>query len=145
MLASCRFYNVKLLILTHAHFDHAENAARISDALGLPIGMNEKDRNLIRSNLNQSLSAETILGEIVLAASLKEFSARPMPEFRLDVLLHNEDRLSDYGIDARIIALPGHTDGGFGLRPVAAWRSGSDFMRERSWEDWRSRLPYPGF
>lgn len=115
VLASCRFYNVKLLVLTHAHFDHAENAARISDALGIPIGMNEKDRNLIQSNLNQSLSAETIFGKIVLAASLKEFSARPMPEFKPDVLLCNEDRLSDYGIDARIIALPGHTDGSIGI------------------------------
>lgn len=115
VMEACRSYNVKLIILTHAHFDHAENAVRISDTLGIPIGMNENDRNLIQSNSNQSLSAATILGKIVLSASLREFSVRSIPEFKPDVLLHNDDRLDDYGIDARILSLPGHTDGSIGI------------------------------
>lgn len=113
--ASCRSYNVKLIVLTHAHFDHAENAAQISDALGIPVGMHENDCNLIPSNLNQSLSAENILGKIVLSASLKEFSVRSIQGFKPHVLLQDGDRLSDYGIDARIIGLPGHTDGSIGI------------------------------
>lgn len=115
VIASCKSYSVKLIVLTHAHFDHAENAAQISGTLGIPIGMNENDRNLIASNTNQSLSAANILGKIVLSASLREFSARPMPEFEPDILLHHGDSLSDYGIDARIISLPGHTDGSIGI------------------------------
>ncbi|MDE7324997.1 MAG: MBL fold metallo-hydrolase, partial [Lachnospiraceae bacterium] len=106
---------VKLIVLTHAHFDHAENAAKISDVLGIPIGMNENDCNLIQSNRNQSLSAVNILGKIVLSVSLKEFSVRSMPEFIPHVLLHNDDSLSDYGINAHIISLPGHTDGSIGI------------------------------
>lgn len=82
VIDTCKFYSVKLIALTHAHFDHAENAARISDALGIPIGMNEKDCNLIQSNANQSLSAANILGKIVLSVSLKEFSVRSIPEFK---------------------------------------------------------------
>lgn len=115
VIESCKFYNVKLIVLTHAHFDHAENAAQISDVLGIPIGMDENDCNLIQSNTNQSLSAANILGKIVLSASLKEFSVRSMPEFKPNVLLHNDDSLSDYGIDAHIISLPGHTDGSIGI------------------------------
>ena len=38
-----------------------------------------------------------------------------MPEFKPNVLLHNDDSLSDYGIDAHIISLPGHTDGSIGI------------------------------
>lgn len=115
VIESCRFYNVKLIVLTHAHFDHAENAAQISNTLGIPIGMNENDCNLIQSNTNQSLSAANILGKIVLSASLREFSVRTMPEFKPDILLSNGDCLSDYGMDAQIIALPGHTDGSIGI------------------------------
>lgn len=115
VIEPCKFYNVKLIVLTHAHFDHAENAAQISDVLGIPIGMNENDCNLIQSNTNQSLSAANILGKFVLSASLKEFSVRSMPEFKPNVLLHNDDSLSDYGIDAHIISLPGHTDGSIGI------------------------------
>ena len=115
VIEASRLYRVKLIILTHAHFDHAENAAKIADELGIPIGMHEKDCNLISSNIKQSLSAVNILGKIVLAASLKEFSVRPMPAFQPDLFLHDHDSLSDYGIDARIISLPGHTDGSIGV------------------------------
>ena len=43
VMEQCKYYHVKLIVLTHGHFDHAENAARISNALGIPVGMNEKD------------------------------------------------------------------------------------------------------
>lgn len=115
VLEACRTCNVKLIVLTHAHFDHAENAASISNALGIPIGMNEKDCGLISSNMDQSLSAVTFLGRLVLSASLKAFSARAMPGFKPDILLSDGDSLAGYGIDGRIIALPGHTDGSIGV------------------------------
>ncbi len=103
------------IVLTRAHFDHAENAAGISDTLGIPIGMAESDCNLIQLNINQSLIATNILGKIVLSASLREFAVRSIPEFKPNVLLHNDDSLSGYGISARIISLPGHTDGSIGI------------------------------
>lgn len=115
VIGSCRSYNVKLIILTHAHFDHAENAAQLSETLGIPIGMNENDRDLILSNTDQSLAAKNILGKIVLSVSLKEFAVRSMPVFKPDILLHDDDSLSDHGINARIISLPGHTDGSIGV------------------------------
>lgn len=115
VLEACRQYHVKLIVLTHAHFDHAENAAQISDVLGIPIGMSEKDCNLIQSNENQILSAETFFGKIVLSASLKDFSVRTLEKFKPDILLKDGDSLSDYGVNASIIALPGHTDGSIGI------------------------------
>lgn len=115
VIEACKSYHVRLIVLTHAHFDHAENAAQISDSLGIPIGMNENDCNLISSNTNQSLAAVNILGKIVLSASLREFVVRSMPGFKPNVLLRDDDSLSDYGINARIISLPGHTDGSIGI------------------------------
>lgn len=115
VLNACKPYSIKLIVLTHAHFDHAENAAQISQELSAPIGMNEKDCNLIESNTNQELFSETFLGKIVLSASLKDFLARPMRTFQPDILLKDKDSLSDYGIDASIVSLPGHTDGSIGI------------------------------
>lgn len=117
---ACRQYHVRMLLLTHAHFDHAENAAALAGALGLPIAMSEYDRNLISSNHAQSLSANTFLGKIVLSASQKEFSARPIPVFRPDIFLRDGDDLLPYGLHARIIALPGHTDGSIGVDAAEA-------------------------
>ncbi len=51
----------------------------------------------------QSLAATNILGRIVLSVSLKEFAGRSMPGFKPNVSLHNDDSLSNYGINARII------------------------------------------
>ena len=115
VIEQCKFFHVKLIVLTHAHFDHAENAAEISKALDIPIGMNEQDCNLIRSNTNQSMSATNVLGKIVLSASMKDFSKRIMPDFKPNVFLRDSDSLIDYGIDAQIIALPGHTKGSIGI------------------------------
>ncbi len=115
VMEQCRIYHVGLIVLTHAHFDHAENAAEIAGALGIPIGMSERDCNLIASNNRQALCAETFLGKMVLAASLRDFSRRKMQTFTPDVLLEDGDRLTDYGIDAAVIALPGHTEGSIGL------------------------------
>ncbi len=115
VMEACRQYHVKLIVLTHAHFDHAENAAQISNALGIPIGMSEKDCNLIPSNANQGLSAETFFGKIVLSVSLKDFSVRTLEKFKPDIFLKDGDSLSGYGVNASIIALPGHTDGSIGI------------------------------
>lgn len=115
VLEACRAYNVKLIVLTHAHFDHSENAAEISEKLGIPTAMNENDVGLIGSNNDQQLYADTFLGKIVLSASLKDFSKRAMPQFKPTVFLHEGDSLSEYGIDAQIIELPGHTDGSIGI------------------------------
>lgn len=115
VLKACEPYSVKLIVLTHAHFDHAENAAQISEALRVPIGMNEKDYDLIESNTNQELFSETFFGKIILSASLKDFSARPMRAFQPNILLKDKDSLSDYGINASIVSLPGHTNGSIGI------------------------------
>lgn len=49
--------------------------------------MSGRDLDLISSNANQALSAETLLGKVVLSASLREFSRRSMRVFEPEVLL----------------------------------------------------------
>ena len=115
VLEACRPRPVKLILLTHGHFDHAENAARLSNALGAPIAMSGEDWDLISSNANQTLAAETFLGKVVLSASLRDFAKRTMEVFRPQVLLRGGDSLAEYGLEAEVIALPGHTRGSIGI------------------------------
>lgn len=63
-----------MIVLTHTHYDHAENTADLSEILKAPIAMHRDDMNLIESNNNQALSAEGFMGRIILAASLMGFS-----------------------------------------------------------------------
>lgn len=111
ILDACKKYNIRLLLLTHGHMDHVQNAAYLSKELNIPIAMNEADIELINNNIVQSLEAKTILGKIVLAASIKSFHEDAIPVFTPSVFLTEGDTLDEYGISAKILSVPGHTNG----------------------------------
>lgn len=115
VLDACKKYEVQLLILTHGHLDHIENAEYLVNELHIPIAICEDDMDLLETNMNQSLHAHTLLGRLVLALSVKTFSEELMPKIQPGVFLHEGDTLNAYGIDASIIRLPGHTNGSIGI------------------------------
>ena len=116
ILEKCKEFHVGLIVLTHGHMDHCQNAAYLSSALQIPIAMSEKDMDLIPDNKKQSLSAKTFLGKIVLSASLSSFEKDSLEMFEPTIYLKNGDDLSSYGIDAKIVELPGHTKGSIAVK-----------------------------
>lgn len=115
ILEKCREFHVGLIVLTHGHMDHCQNAAYLANTLHIPIAMNKKDVNLIPDNRKQSLSAKTFLGKIVLSVSLNSFEKDSLEAFEPTIYLKNGDNLSEYGVDAKIVELPGHTKGSVGI------------------------------
>ena len=85
------------------------------DALGCPAAMHEADIPLIDDNMLQPLKADSILGKIVLWASIKSFQQDTIYPFTPSIFLKEGDSLEAYGIPARIIGLPGHTKGSIGI------------------------------
>lgn len=86
-----------------------------SEQLNIPIAIHKNDEHLIGQNLNQPLEAKTLLGKIVLSASIKLFKTGEIPLFQPTVYLKEGDSLEKYGVKAKIIELPGHTDGSIGI------------------------------
>lgn len=115
ILEKCKEFHVSLIVLTHGHMDHCQNAAYLANALHIPIAMNKKDMNLIPDNRKQALLAKTFLGKIVLSVSLSSFEKDSLDVFQPTVYLKNGDDLSGYGVDAKIVELPGHTRGSIGI------------------------------
>ena len=111
ILQNCKPYSIRLIVLTHGHFDHAQNAAALSKELNAPVAMHRADLELLGDNNSQPLVSKGILGKIVLNASLKSFASEKIPGFIPAVFLGEGDTLGEYGINARILHLPGHTDG----------------------------------
>lgn len=116
VLEQCRKFSVKLIVLTHGHLDHCQNAAYLADALSVPIAMNEKDRDLIPDNTKQTLAAKTFLGKMVLSVSLRSFEKDTLDVFEPTVFLKAGDNLGMYGVNAAVVELPGHTNGSIGLK-----------------------------
>lgn len=104
-----------LIVLTHGHMDHCQNAAYLANALHIPIAMSEKDINLMPDNRKQQMSAKTFLGRIVLSVSLYSFEKDSLDIFEPNIYLKNGDNLKEYGVDAEVVELPGHTNGSIGL------------------------------
>ena len=113
--AECDKYEMKLIVLTHVHFDHAENAAELSRRYGIPVAVHRKDEELFDGFDKQPLKPSGLVGRVVLGLSLKvlENTRVERPEHLIHV--RDGDDLSSYGIDAKVIELPGHTLGSIGV------------------------------
>ncbi len=115
ILEKCKEFHVSLIVLTHGHMDHCQNAAYLANALHIPIAMNKKDMNLIPDNRKQNLLAKILLGKIVLSVSLSSFEKDSLEVFEPIFYLKNGDDLREYGIAAKVVELPGHTKGSIGI------------------------------
>lgn len=115
ILDKCKEYHVSLIVLTHGHMDHCQNAAYLANALNIPVAMSKKDLNMIPDNRKQKMSANTLFGKIVLLVSLSSFEKDTLDIFEPMLYLQDGDNLNEYGVDAKVVELPGHTEGSIGL------------------------------
>ena len=115
ILEKCKEFQVGLIVLTHGHMDHCQNASYLANALNIPVAMSKKDINMIPDNRKQKMSAKTLLGKIVLLVSLNSFEKDTLDAFEPMVYLQEGDNLNKYGVDAKVVELPGHTEGSVGL------------------------------
>lgn len=115
VLAECSAYKMRLIFLTHPHFDHAENAAALSERFGVPVAMSADDLGIFDSYDTQPLRSYGIVGKVVLALSIKPLRGTKVGKPQNLVFVKDGDSLADYGINAKVLSLPGHTNGSMGL------------------------------
>lgn len=101
-------------MLTHGHIDHMENAAYLSGRLQVPIAMHPEDTKLIETPRAQTLHPNGMMGNIFLRMSNRNQNI-PVTPFTPTVLLRDNDSLTEFGINATIIHLPGHTNESIGI------------------------------
>jgi len=115
ILDKCKAKRVRLIVLTHGHIDHIQNAAFLSEKLNAPVALHKDDYDLAKDNWLEPMFAHTLLGKIILKLSQKSFEQDKAEPFEVRVFLKDGDLLDGYGIPATIIELPGHTKGSIGI------------------------------
>ena len=115
VISECDKYDLKLIVLTHVHFDHAENAAELSRRYGVPVAFHKSDEELFESFDKQPLKSYGLTGRIVLGMSLKVLRETKVERPSNILYIKDGDSLSEYGINAKIVELPGHTNGSIGV------------------------------
>ena len=115
VIAECDKYDMKLIILTHVHFDHAENASVLSEKYNIPVAIHPLDEELFDSYDKHALHSYGLIGKIILVLSVKKLSNIKIEKPKNLIFVKDKDELSKYGVNATIIELPGHTKGSIGV------------------------------
>ncbi|SEW20910.1 Glyoxylase, beta-lactamase superfamily II [Ruminococcaceae bacterium KH2T8] len=113
--AVCDKYDLKLIVLTHTHFDHAENAAELSRKYGVPVAIHKADDELFDDANRQPLKSWGAVGAVILGFSKSKLRTIKVERPSNLIFVKDGDSLRDYGIDAKIVELPGHTTGSIGV------------------------------
>lgn len=108
-------YNIELIILTHGHIDHIGNTKYLAEYCGAKIAMNRNDYELSKNNLINTLYSKSLLGKILGKVSERDFKNVKIKNFEPDIFLEDNDSLIEYGINAKVLSLPGHTKGSIGV------------------------------
>ena len=102
--------DLRLIFITHAHFDHYGSAAAIRRATGAPIAIHEADQDAMAQGETPIGTARGYGRLTLLIAPLLDRWLRPEPTAP-DVILRDGDDLTRFGIPGRTIHTPGHTLG----------------------------------
>ena len=107
-------FNIKLIILTHAHVDHIWNAKYLQERYNCKIAMCEDD--IVNIDNSKIISTPVNRYHIVATAmvhwGMKRFKAE---KFGIDIKLKDNDELNVFGLNLKIVSLKGHTNGQIGV------------------------------
>ena len=107
-------FNIKLVILTHAHVDHIWNVAYLKELYGCDVAIGIDDIvNLDNSNIMSKPATKRLgLWCKLMNLGMRRLNAK---EFDIDMKLKDNQIIRRYGLELRIVSLPGHTNGSIGV------------------------------
>ena len=123
--AGCMPGNLKLIVLTHGDSDHTANAAYIREKYKTKIAMHAGDAEMAKIPTSERMMENfrfRALKYRIMSLFVKKLVSRVIAKqlcsfesFDPDILLDDGSSLLDFGLDADVIHLPGHTDGSIGI------------------------------
>ncbi len=111
--AGCKPGNLQLIVITHGDFDHTGNARYLREKYGTKIAIHPDDAGMLeRGDMFWNRKKGNMLIRLI-APLLFGFtkSNRSQP----DLSIEDGYDLSEYGFDAQVLSLPGHSKGSIGI------------------------------
>mgnify|MGYP001264975597 FL=1 len=111
--AGCAAGTLRLIIFTHGDFDHTGNAAHLRKAYGTQLAMHRLDAGMgEHGDMFENRQAPNFL----IRRMVPLFTGFGRAEhFSPDILLEEGQDLSRFGLDARVLSIPGHSAGSIGV------------------------------
>ena len=109
-IAGCKPENLDLIILTHGDFDHTGNCAYLREKYGTKIVMHQYDSGMVE---NGDMFWNKKTGNWFIKKLINVFFN--ITKFKPDYTIDEKSDLSEYGLDAKVVYLPGHSKGSIGI------------------------------
>jgi len=111
--AGCKPGNLNLIILTHGDFDHSGNCAHLREKFGTKIAMHYDDSGMVeRGDMFWNRKTGNFLMRKIINVLFR------IRKFRPDFTVDEGYDLSEYGLKAKVVCLPGHSKGSIGILTV---------------------------
>jgi hydroxyacylglutathione hydrolase len=107
--------DIRLILLTHGHGDHAGSAQRIREITGAKVAVHRDDAEKLRNGHQGLLHPTCLSGRLMRVLLGGEKKAR-FPPVEPDILISERFDLREFGIDGAVIPTPGHTPGSVSVR-----------------------------
>jgi glyoxylase-like metal-dependent hydrolase (beta-lactamase superfamily II) len=130
---------LKLIVVTHGDADHVGNCRYLRDKFGARIAMHGDEVEAVTSGnpaLNKKIPRS--FSGLITTLLLRFFKLRASDRFQPDMILDDGDDLKTYGFDAKVLHLPGHSNGSVGILTADGALFCGDLLRNR-------RRPAAGF
>ena len=111
--AGCKPGDLKLIVITHGDFDHTGNVAYLCEKFSAKVAMHPNDVKM--AEYGEMFSYRKQPNILIRKITPILFGFGKDERFKPDILVGEGDNLSDYGIDAKILSIPGHSMGSIGV------------------------------
>ncbi len=108
------FNDIRLIVITHAHVDHAGEGARLRELSGAPIVAHRGDLSHYTQETPMTFCATGWFGRWFLKTGL---ILEPYTPFVPDILLEHDAQLdlAPFGFEGNVVPSPGHTAGSISI------------------------------
>jgi hydroxyacylglutathione hydrolase len=114
--AGCKPGNLELVVLTHGDFDHTGNGAYLREKFGTKIAMHHDDSGMAeRGDMFWNRKSGNFLFRMIASILPILFRFTKSDRFKPDFYIEDGHDLSEYGFDAQVIQIPGHSKGSIGI------------------------------
>jgi glyoxylase-like metal-dependent hydrolase (beta-lactamase superfamily II) len=105
--------SLRLIVITHAHFDHAGAAAAVREATGAPVAIHRDDSAWLREGEVLLPKGTTAWGRLFRTTFMPlMLPFVKMPALEPDIVVDGEELdLLPFGISGRLLHTPGHSPG----------------------------------
>jgi len=113
----CTPGSLNLIVLTHGDFDHTGNAVYLRQTFGAKVAMHPGDAGMVeRGDMFWNRRKPNILIRVMTPIL---FGFGKSKRFVPDLYIEEGHDLSQYGFDAQVLSIPGHSKGSIGILTTA--------------------------